>query len=530
MREGADLDEVGGERIGSVVEIDPAIGRAVIKKMMAKRDYHATSLQTVGVIPAIPVEPSLLSMARDVAEHGFAMGGFRAAKDLLLQNGPCVVGTRSDDRQQRPLLSRGEETVEGTLRLVRSLEASVLPVQGPPGTGKTFTAARVIATLAQTHRVGITAVSHKVIRNLLDEIQVASAEAGASLRIVQKGDPEDEDPAWLDVMKKNQDALAAVDAGTVVGGTVWLWSRDDARETLDYLFVDEAGQMSLAHVLAASQSARNLVLLGDPQQLQQPQRGAHPEGAEVSALSHLLGGAKTLPPDRGVFLETTWRLPPSICSFTSELYYESRLQPRDGLAHQAVIGGGQEASAIPASHSFPENGLIYVPVPHERNQSRSEEEVEAVARLVEFLTRSGIRWRAFNHSSGRSESPRPLELGDILIVAPYNAQVGALIGRLPNGARVGTVDRFQGQEAPVVIYSMTSSSAEDAPRGTEFLFDPNRMNVATSRARGLCFLVASPGVMDTECRTPEQMKRANGVCRFVEMATEWFDVPEGTLS
>ena len=260
--------------------------------------------------------------------------------------------------------------------------------------------------------------------------------------------------------------------------------------------------MSLAHVLAASRAARNLVLLGDPRQLQQPQRGAHPEGAEVSALSHLLGGRDTIPPHLGLFLETTWRLAPSICSFTSELYYENRLAAHPTVTRQAVLISGDLAGT----------GPIFVPVEHQANQSRSDEEVNVVRHLLDRLVESGSRW-----IDARGET-RPLGLGDILVVAPYNAQVAALIAALPSGARVGTVDKFQGQEAAVVIYSMTSSSASDAPRGMDFLFDPHRLNVATSRARCLCILVASPAVFRPDCKTPKQMRFANGLCRFLELA------------
>jgi uncharacterized protein len=262
--------------------------------------------------------------------------------------------------------------------------------------------------------------------------------------------------------------------------------------------------MSLAQALAAGRSAMNLVLLGDPQQLEQPQRGSHPEGAEVAALVHLLEGRKTIAEDAGLFLEETWRLAPRICRFTSELFYEGRLRSRPGLERQA-LGGGTP---------FAGSGLFYAPVEHSGNQASSPEEADAVARIAEGLLAPGVTW---TDAAGQA---RRVQRKDILVVAPYNAQVAALTARLAPGVRVGTVDRFQGQQAPVVIYSMASSSAEDAPRGMGFLYNPNRLNVATSRAQCACILVAARRVLEPECASPEQMRWANALCRFRELAAE----------
>ena len=209
-----------------------------------------------------------------------------------------------------------------------------------------------------------------------------------------------------------------------------------------------------------------------------------------------------MPPERGLFLDHTWRLHPDICRFTSEQYYEERLDSQTGLENQTIVGDSP----------FVGSGLRYVPVEHVNNQSRCDEEVAVIDRLVATLLDDQHTW------IDRTGTQSTLRLNDILIVAPYNAQVSALSRQLPKGARVGTVDKFQGQEAPVVIYSMTCSTADDAPRGLEFLFSRNRFNVATSRARCLVFLVASRRLVEPECRTPQQIRLANGVCRYLEMA------------
>jgi superfamily I DNA and/or RNA helicase len=256
-------------------------------------------------------------------------------------------------------------------------------------------------------------------------------------------------------------------------------------------------------VLAVSQAAKTIVLLGDPQQLDQPTQGTHPDGVDTSALDHVLDGHQTISNDRGLFLEETCRLHPTICAFTSELFYEGRLRPRPGLELQEI----RSTSALFGA------GLRYLPVPHTGNQSSSPEEAKVVQNLVNDFLASNPTW------INREGLERPLTLADVLIIAPYNAQVFELQVRLA-GARIGTVDKFQGQEAPLVIYSMTTSSHADAPRGMEFLYSLNRLNVATSRAQCLCVLVASPTVFEADCRTPEQMRLANAYCRYLELAQQ----------
>jgi uncharacterized protein len=355
-------------------------------------------------------------------------------------------------------------------------------------------------------RVGVTGPSHKVIRNLLDEVVRAAPEFGVDVtRIVQKPRKKsDPPPPFREVMSNGAIDNALNKKGFLVAaGTPWLWARDELTESVDVLFIDEAGQLSLANALAVSQGAKSLVLLGDPQQLEQPQQASHPEGTEVSALEHLLQGHPTMPADKGLFLGETWRLAPSICDFTSELFYEGRLHSRPGLERQVLTGAG----------GFDGSGLHLVEVQHDGNRSASDEEVQAVDQVVDQLLATGARW-----TNGKGEQQR-LTHKDILVVAPYNAQVARLEDRLsPRGIDVGTVDRFQGQEAPVVIYSMASSSPEDAPRGMDFLYSLHRLNVATSRARCACILVASARLFEADCRTPEQIRLANAFCRYRELA------------
>ena len=351
-------------------------------------------------------------------------------------------------------------------------------------------------------RIGVTAVSHKVISNLLQEVL---DQCNVSVSVAHRNNsPPDDQPQAIEVLKSTSDVLPALDQGKVVGGTAWLWANAAVEQELDYLFVDEAGQMSLAVAVAAGRAAKNVVLLGDPQQPEQPQQGSHPEGAAVAALTHLLDGHDTITDDRGLFMPNTWRLHPSICAFTSEQYYEGRLSSRSGLECQTITGDSR----------FPESRLAFVSVSHEGNQNRSEEEAEVISSIFDALLDGTHTWR------NASNEEASITLADILVVAPYNAQVALLQDTLRESARVGTVDKFQGQEAAVVIYSATSSSVQDAPRGMSFLYSPNRMNVATSRARCLVIMVGSPELFHPECASPEQIRLANGFCRFAEMATQ----------
>jgi uncharacterized protein len=372
----------------------------------------------------------------------------------------------------------------------------------------------ICALVAQGKKVGVMANSHTVITNLLRAVTSAADEMNAAVRVAQKTSADaDPLPPAITPIIGNDEALRmlAGHEADVVGGTAWLWARPDMVASVDVLFVDEAGQVSLANAIAASRAANSMVLLGDPQQLDQPQKGSHPDGVELSALQHLLGAHLTLPREMGVFLPTTWRLSPAICAFTSELFYEGRLAPKPSSVNQVLKGVGALCGS----------GLWYLDATHDGRTSSSDEEVEIVAELVSRLTADGAEWNDGNRATAQ------LALDDVLVVSPFNAQVSRLIDRLPLGARVGTVDKFQGQAAPIVIYSMVTSRPEDAPRGMEFLYSLNRLNVATSRAKCAAIIVANARLFAPECRSPRQMKLANALCRYREMGRkiEWQPIP-----
>ena len=387
---------------------------------------------------------------------------------------------------------------------VLSLGESYLFVQGPPGSGKTWQGARMaVALMRAGKRIGVTSLSHKAIHNMLRAIQHEAERQGFEFqgaRRAREADEAETSPSIPSIVASDDPDVCADPSFPLVAGTAWAFTRETvdihtAERPLDCLFVDEAGQLALADVLAVGTAARSLVLLGDPNQLPQVSQGSHPEGSGLSVLEHLLGEHETVPPDRGLFLAETWRLRPELCSFTSEAYYEGRLGYAPDAARRSLAAG---------------NGPRWVPSMHEGHGQSSPEEAIAIAALVTELLGT-----AFTDEAAET---RPLTEQDVLVVAPYNAQVRLLRARLPGDVAVGTVDKFQGQQAPVVFVSMASSSTEEAPRGIGFAFSSHRFNVATSRAQCRAVLVCSPLLLDADCATIDQMRLVSAVSRFVELA------------
>jgi len=495
IRNGDTLKLPRGDDLGSVENISLETRTIDIKKRKDTAHLHPEAAFSHSVVPGKVLAEALVRIGEHVAANGVqGSGSFLAARDLLLRESPRVQG--------EPLRGDNETTLDAAIRLARGIDGGILPIQGPPGSGKTFTGARMICEfVGQGKKVGVAANSHKVITNMLDAALRAADDLDINLQCCQKVREADPSQPRISFVTENDDMVTALAGADVGGATAWFWARPQALEIVDVLFVDEAAQMSLANVLAISHAAKTLVLIGDPQQLDQPTQGTHPEGCDHSALDHVLNGEATIRADRGLFLEDTWRLHPSICTFTSELFYAGKLRARTDLAKQAIRSSG-------AVQGF---GLRYLPVSHDGNQSWSAEEAEAVRDLVSTILETGSTWIDTHGVE------RPVTIDDILIITPYNAQVFEIQRLLPN-ARVGTVDKFQGQEAPIAVYSTATSSHADAPRGMEFLYSLNRLNVATSRARCISIVVASPRLLEAECRTPRQVQLVNAFCRFVELA------------
>jgi len=420
-------------------------------------------------------------------------GRYPGLKAILARERPRIQGCTAGEQLQTTDLTEMKALALG-------LAASHLFVQGPPGTGKTWTGARlVVHLLANGKRVGVAAQSHKAIHNLLDEIETVARQEGVSFQGLKKstaGNPESEYEG--DFIKSEPEVSRVVQMSPhiqLLAGTAWLFSRGELDGMLDYLMIDEAGQVSLADAVAMGTSARNLILLGDPLQLAQVSQGIHPQGSGASVLEHLLGEAPTIPEDRGVFLERSYRMHPDVCAFISEIVYAGRLHSDNSAVRRTTTSG---------------TGIRFVPVEHQGNRSASDEEVAQIATMIADMLQG-----SFTDAEGTT---RQLREQDFMVVAPYNAQVRRLRVGLPDGVRVGTVDKFQGQEAPIVFFSMATSSGEDVPRNLAFLFSRNRLNVAISRAQCLALLVCSPRLLEARCHSIEEMELVNALCRLVEYA------------
>ena len=487
--------------VGKVVGVNDEDGLIDIKRGRTRPPPTATSLIPFDLISAQPKPDSLQTLARWIIEHGIeGPGPYRAARDLLARQPP-----RLGQGEGQPFLQEGEDTQHAARRLAAATHESYLAIQGPPGSGKSTVGAKMIVDLVTAgKRIGVTANSHRVIGELLEKVGRVAENRGVTVAIGQRVNDE---PTYPDAehLATNDAAVDALANGSldVVGGTTWLWAREDMIKSIDVLFIDEAGQMSLADAIAASLSAMNLVLLGDPQQLDQPLQGVHPPGAARSALAHVLHGRRVMPDHLGLFLDGSWRLHPGISAYTSEVFYEGRLRSHPDREHLDLKG------VPPLSGT----GIQFVPVPHIGQSSDSPEEAGKLADLVHALM--DVK-PTYTDPTGLVHS---LCASDVLVITPYNAQVRAIRALLPD-FRVGTVDKFQGQEAPISIYSMATSSGAEAPRGMEFLYSLNRLNVATSRAQCLAVVVASPALIRVRCRTPRQMRLANALARLVEVATE----------
>lgn len=485
---------------GEVTELDGTAGIIVLKRGNNSKAEHPPALMPSGPINTKVLRDAIERVARWAVDHDLdEPGPYRAALDLLMRRPPRLKRIKPG----APLRGSDESVLDATVRLGLALDASYLPIQGPPGTGKTYTAGRAIVELVKAgKRVGITANSHSVIGNLLSDVMKAADERRYRVRAIEKTDDGGCQHPDVALTNSNGDVAAALTGGSVdvVAGTAWLFAREELAGSLDYLFIDEAGQMSLANVVAVSGAAKNLVLIGDPQQLPQPLKGTHPPGVAASALSYVLAGRHTIPPEHGLFLDRTWRMHPTICAFISDLAYDGELFAEASCEQQRLLGDGTLAGS----------GLRWLPVDHEGNRLSSTEEADAVLLCYQQLL--GRQW--INQEGKKAKITK----ADILVVAPYNAQVHTLIRHLPDGARVGTVDKFQGQQAAVSIVSLAASSTEQIPRGMEFLFSMNRLNVAVSRARAVSIVVANPTLLAARCRSVNQMQLVNGVCNFVERA------------
>lgn len=483
------------EPAGEVMAIDEDAGTIELKLGPSRTPLEPGA----ALIPSGPVGDTELRAAvyrfAEAVRDG-AADRYAAVVSVLRRDLPSIGGRDPG----APVMADGADPVAATIAALMALQDSHLLVQGPPGAGKTYTASQaIVALLAAGKRVGVASNGHKAINQLLGEVEALVAAKGLAFKGVKKSSREDQKLQTGGWVEQTLDNKAVTGAHQLVAGTAWLFARPEHDQAFDYLFIDEAGQVGLANVVAMGVAARNIVLVGDQMQLAQPIQGTHPRGSGVSALQHLLEDHATVPPERGVFLSQTRRMHPDLCSFVSAAVYERRLKAAPGTEVQAVLADpARDPDAIAPA------GLRFVFVESLGCTQRSRPEAERLDKTYRALL--GQSWR------DQKGVVRPIGVDDILVVSPYNMQVELLKQTLPAGARVGTVDKFQGQEAAIVLVSMATSSGDDLPRNIEFLYSRNRLNVAISRARCLAVIFANPRLLEIPCSTIAQMELVNGLC------------------
>ena len=510
------------KKVGEVVAIDEVNGFIDIKRGKKQGSPTASSFIPSARVADEKIRKALQRLAQAlINDEGSLDSQFSAAWSLLRLR-------KSEFRSGASLAPLDNESASNRfIRLAPLLDQSYLVVQGPPGSGKTWALARaVIECVIAGQKVGLCAFKHETLKSMVDAITEALNDPKISARLksssmnlkVMRKIERDEKPAdetiTVTEVDKNQEIFDAIESNShnIFAGTAWVFT-DEKAPVLDVIFIDEAGQMSLANAVGVSTAAKSLVLVGDPQQLAQPGKGSHPLmpeeatelypfGATASALQHVLKNNETVPDDEGIFLDVTQRLHPEICKFISEAMYNGRLENAPHCNKRSIIMAA-------GAH---ESGIRWCPVEHEGNKMYSTEEVDAIKNIVSQFVGSSV--------INKSGEVRTLSEADIMIVAPYNSQVNDLKVALPD-CKVGTVDKFQGLESPIVILSLTASSSEDVPRGMDFLYSTNRFNVAVSRAKTLCIVVGSPRLLAARCNSVRQLQLVNVLCRYVQMAKRW---------
>lgn len=484
------------QRGGSISELDVSSGCVVLRRGIGAGAFP----ERCSLISAGPIDQNVLVGGVVGFAERFIAGGSSADQALLglLERGhPRLRGRKLGDQ----ILAPGTDLLEGSIDAVSRLDNSYLIVQGPPGTGKTYTVAHAIVLLLQAgKRIAVASNSHKAINNLLTEVERSAVEANFRFVGGKKATRDKPDQAFDGTCITTFLVAGKEPLGTsLLAGTAYHLARPDQLEAFDYLFVDEAGQVSLGNLVAMGGCARNIVLIGDQMQLAQPVQGVHPGQSGQSCFDYLAQGQSTVPPERGILLDVSWRMHSRVCAFVSDAFYCGRLNAHPTNDERyLILDGGADPALKPC-------GLAVLEVEHQGCTQVSVEEAKRISELVASLLTQQLRQK--------DGSQRPLTLEDILVVAPFNAQVNVLQRHLPDGARVGTVDRFQGQEAPVAIVSMAVSNGADAPRGSEFLFSPNRLNVAISRAQCLAVLVRGQDLLEMAPAGVEDLVRLEAFAR-----------------
>lgn len=486
------------ETAGTIVAIDE--NACIVKIKRGEKKHRLPKSLSIGRPPG-PINNKIIRAAiYRYADHVLAdPDSTHAATELLARNIPRIQG-----KQVGEAIIRSDDLQKDALQAVAVLDKSYLFIQGPPGAGKTYTSSHIIVDLIKRKKkIGITSNSHKAIHNLLQKIENVATEKGVNFSGIKKASGNNEESSFAGKFIFSTTKTKSMNLNAdLFAGTAWAFADPHFDKKLDYLFIDEAGQVATANVVAMATATKNIILVGDQMQLGQPIQGTHPGKAGLSILQFLLGDHATIPAERGIFLAQTHRMRPSICQFISDAFYDGRL-----TAHASTT----ERNLNLQGTDLPNEGIVMISADHEGCSQKSAEEGEIIKAQYQTLLGQSF--------TDRDSTTRPITENDILVVTPYNVQVNYLRSLLPDDAKVGTVDKFQGQEAPIVLLSMVTSSAEDLPRNIEFLYSKNRLNVAISRAQCLAIVVASPKLLDPPCNTVKQMQLVNTFCWLNEYAT-----------
>ena len=463
--------------------------------------------------------PSLLTLGNtmppQVHQHDQALNKF--LEDYILNNGENYKSIMDMLERKEPdikniksgsiLIEENKDLITQSIEIVKNLNNSYLTIQGPPGTGKTYTSAKIIIELMKAgKKVGVTSNSHEAIKTLLIAIEQQAVDQNYEFSGMRKSKSSDKHE-WKFIRNVTTGKPLNMDSYSLFAGTSWFFVDPRMNKTLDYLFIDEAGQVALGTTIANATSADNLVLIGDQMQLSQPMRAKHEGYARMSSLDFILEDDDTISTDKGVFLNVTRRLNKKICNYISTSFYDSRLTS-DPITETRSVNLKLDP--------IKDEGLFYVPIDHNGCSQRSDEEADLVEKVFNKIVNKEYK---SENITGK------ISAKDIMVVAPYNAQANNIRERLKkkfkDDVRVGTIDLFQGQEAKVVLISMTTSDVESLPRHKDFFFSRNRLNVAISRAECVAIIIFNQNLLLASASNIKEMKLINSFCKLLTFKTNY---------
>jgi uncharacterized protein len=506
-------DNLDENKVGKVLKIDDSNNNENIIKIRSLEELPKTlSIITDGFVNSKPI---INAIRRFIISAAKGEKKYNATYEILKKNYPKIKNIKEGEN-----IIKDDDFLKESFQAVENINNSYLYFQGPPGVGKTYTAAFIIIELLKkSKKIGITANSHKVIFNLLKKIEELSLKDKFSFQGFHKGSSSDPEKRYVDgkfiknisgrirvTPKKYEDAMDLEFknmSADLFSGTAWCFSRPACDEKLDYIFIDEAGQLSIADVVAISLSAKNVVIIGDQMQLSSPTSAVHPGDSGESIPEFLLENQDTISPDKGIFIDKSRRLHPNICNFISENFYDGRLKNHDFTEKRKIIFSKKESL-------LPETGIVMIDAKHkEICRQKSIEEGKLIKNFYDRIIGSTF-------IDPEANIKKKMDVKDILTVAPFNVQVNYLKSILPKKARVGTIDIFQGQEAPVTIISMTTSDPDSLPRNVDFFFSRNRLNVAISRSQCLSIVIMNKKILDIACKKIEHIRLVNTFMKLLE--------------